>query len=117
MPKLSGFSIKQRELKHKIEILRCSNSEDNEDCIPYETDFKVIRVARAKVKNSISEDTNENGGTSTVVTKSFYIRYSKSDEITCDDKVRYNGNIYSIETISDVLDSHMWIQITCKVVT
>ena len=114
--KLDGFEIKPHEFKHKIEIERYSNNNVDLDNIPCEEQWNSIITTKAKIVLNQNDEKQIMDGTSKVTIKTFYIRYRKDTEVTNKDRINYNGSIWEIQSVNDIKEAHVYLEIKAKLI-
>lgn len=106
------FTINPGEFKHKITIQEYVDTVDV-DNIPIQTWTDVL-VTKAKVTNVRGDEYLKAIGTGVSIDKTFYIRYSKSVEITTDSQILYNGKVYNVVYVNNVMDLNKYIEIKAE---
>lgn len=106
------FKINSGELRHTILIQRFTST--TIENIPTQTWTDLLR-ARAKILNVRGEEYYKAQSVGSKVSKTFYIRASKSLKITNKDRVIYDGGTYNILYVNDVEDRGYYLELKCEV--
>lgn len=111
--KIDKFEIKPHEFRHPIEIQRCVSGTDN-DNIPVEKQWNKLIKTRAKIVTNKTDEENMMSGKSGIDIKTFYIRGSRSLEITSKDRIVYNNKIYNIKSSNNIQQKCIYIEIKAE---
>ncbi|WWU66132.1 phage head closure protein [Clostridium baratii] len=112
--KLDKFDIKPHEFRYPIEIQRLVPGMDKENrpCDKWET----IINARAKILNVRGEEFTQAYGTGSKISKTFYIRGSRSKKVTNEDRILYKGTPFNIIYINDIEERGVYLEIKAEFV-
>lgn len=104
-----NFKINIGEFKHYIEIQKLVQGTDEENR-PKE-EWKTILKTRAKILNARGGEFLEAKGVGSKIAKTFYIRFSRSVEITNECRVLYNETPYNILYVNDIEERGIYLEI------
>ena len=107
------FTINPGEFRHPIQVVGVTNGIDD-DGIPTNIET-VLLSTRAKILNLSGKDIILADGTSSNISKRFYIRY-KNIDLTSKDRIIYDNKTYNITSISDMEEKHKYFEIVAEVI-
>lgn len=103
------FKINPGEFRHPITIQK-STVIKNGDGIP-KCIWNDLLNTRAKVINVHGDEYYKALSTGVKIEKTFYIRFDRSKNITENDRVIYNNEIYDIKYVNDIKDMNIYLEI------
>lgn len=111
------IKIPAAEFRNPIKIQRFFNGID-EDNIPLKEwkDIVPNKIFRAKILNISGKETIIAQADAIINSKRFYIRYSRSLNLSNKDRIVYNNKIYNITYVSDIEEAHKYYEIVAELV-
>lgn len=107
------FKIDPGELKHKISIERYIDGK-NDDKMPTKN-WGLLLETKAKIINVRGDEFLKAQAIGSSISKTFYIRYRRSHNITNKDRIVYNGVYYNILYVNDVEERRLWLELKAEV--
>lgn len=108
------FKINAGELRHPISIQRTTTT--LKENIPLEKTEELFKT-KAKIINGHGDEYLKNYGLESKVTKTFYIRYNRSHEVTHKDYVIYKDEKYNIVYVNNIEEMNRYLELKCEVIT
>lgn len=103
------YRINPGELRHKIIFQRYELQKDSDGKPTYI--WTNLYETRGKVLNVRGSEYIQAFGTGLSIEKTIYVRYNHTHNITNEDRVLYNNEIYNIIYVNNVEEGNKWIEI------
>jgi len=105
--------IKSGDLKHKIQVLRASNTPDDMGGFE-EQSLQVVREPWSRVKNKSGAERYFSDKLQGVYTYEFVFRYASGFELFESDVITYAGDTYNIVSIENVNEDDRFMLLIAK---
>lgn len=106
------YKLKPHEFRSKIEILKLSETVD-EDNIPA-TEYVRVAYEMANINTTTVDETSDSKGRIDIHRYRAIIRYPLSYEVTEKMVVKYGQDYYNIIAVTDVQEVHMFLEMTLE---
>lgn len=106
------YKLKPHEFRSKIEILKLSETVD-EDNIPT-TEYVRVAYEMANINTTTVDETSDSKGRIDIHRCRAIIRFPLSYEVTEKMVVKYGRDYYNIIAVTDVQEVHMFLEMTLE---